>query len=101
MAQLRREYDLFRKKSCEILAIGPDSAEAFRRFWKENSIPFVGIPDPGHRILKTFGQEFKLFKLGRMPAQILVDTGGMVTYVHYGNAMSDIPTAGELLEQIT
>jgi peroxiredoxin Q/BCP len=47
-----------------------------------------------------YGQEIKLFKFGRMPAQVLVDKNGMVRFVHYGNSMSDIPTNEELLSLV-
>ena len=51
-------------------------------------------------MLKLYGQEVNLFKLGRMPAQVIVDRAGVVRYVHYGHAMSDIPENTELLELI-
>jgi peroxiredoxin Q/BCP len=38
-----------------------------------------------------------LFKLGRMPAQVLIDKVGVARYVHYGHSMSDIPANEELL----
>ena len=60
-------------------------------------LPFTGLPDPKHTVLKLYGQEIKLFKLGRMPAQVFVDRLGMVRFVHYGQAMSDIPENAELL----
>jgi hypothetical protein len=41
-----------------------------------------------------------LFKLGRMPAQMLVDQAGILRYVHYGHSMSDIPETAEMLELI-
>jgi peroxiredoxin Q/BCP len=40
----------------------------------------------------------KIFKLGRMPAQVIVDPAGVARYVHYGHSMSDIPPNRELLE---
>jgi peroxiredoxin Q/BCP len=48
-------------------------------------------------VLKRYGQEVKLFKLGRMPAQVIVDKQGQARYVHYGHSMSDIPPNDELL----
>jgi peroxiredoxin Q/BCP len=60
-------------------------------------LDFVGLPDPKHTVLKLYGQEVKLFKLGRMPAQVIVDKQGQARYVHYGHSMSDIPTNDELL----
>ncbi len=48
-------------------------------------------------MLKLYGQEVKLFKLGRMPAQVLIDRAGVARYVHYGHDISDIPANDEIL----
>ena len=66
-------------------------------------MPFVGIPDPKHTVLKLYGQEVKIFKLGRMPAQVVIGKDGRVRYVHYGHSMADIPSNEEifgLLDQL-
>ena len=55
------------------------------------------IPDPTHSVLKLYGQEVNLFKLGRMPAQVLIDKAGVARFVHYGHSMSDIPKNEEIL----
>jgi peroxiredoxin Q/BCP len=47
-------------------------------------------------VLKLFGQEVSLFKLGRMPAQVIIDRSGVVRSIHYGKSMSDIPANEEL-----
>ncbi len=97
MAQLRRDYAKFLERGTAVIVVGPEDAEAFARFWREHDLPFVGLPDPRHRVLKLYGQEIKLFKYGRMPAQALVDKAGVVRFVHYGHDMSDIPTNDEIL----
>jgi peroxiredoxin len=91
MAQLRQDYGKFIDRKTMIIVVGPEDAPAFRKYWDANNLPFIGIPDPTHTILKTYGQEINLFKLGRMPAQVLVDEKGMARFVHYGHSMSDIP----------
>jgi peroxiredoxin Q/BCP len=48
-------------------------------------------------VLKLYGQEVNLFKLGRMPAQVLIDRQGVARYAHYGHGMDDIPPNAELL----
>jgi peroxiredoxin Q/BCP len=98
MAQLRQDYDQFVSRNCEILVLGIEKPEAFKAYWQDNRLPFIGLPDPKGSVLKLFGQEVNLFKLGRMPAQVIVDLYGVVRYVHYGHAMSDIPENGEILE---
>lgn len=100
MAQLRQDHEEFEKRNTKVLIIGPDSVQKFARYWQEHELPFIGLPDPDHKVLKLYGQEINLFKLGRMPAQILVDEQGTARYVHYGHSMSDIPENSELLELI-
>lgn len=97
MAQLRDDYDRFRERSAQVVVVGPEDADAFRTYWEKEKLPFIGLPDPDHKVLKLFGQEVRLFKFGRMPAQVIVDRHGIARYVHYGHSMSDIPTNQELL----
>ena len=98
MAQLRQDYDLFIGKDAEVIAVGPENVKAFKKYFGENNLPFVGLPDPKHTVLKRYGQEIKIFKLGRMPAQVLIDKEGFARYVHYGHSMSDIPKNTEILD---
>lgn len=91
MARLRDSYDSFTARGAEILAVGPDKPEAFVHYWRENRIPFVGLPDPEHRVAKLYKQEVNLFKLGRMPMNSIVDRDGRLRFVYYGQSMADIP----------
>ena len=97
MAQLRQDYAKFAERDAEIIVVGPENEKAFREYWQKEQLDFVGLPDPKHAVLKRYGQEVKLFKLGRMPAQVIVDKQGQARYVHYGHSMSDIPANDELL----
>jgi peroxiredoxin len=100
MAQLRQDYAEFEKRQTSILVIGPENAAAFNIYFRENNLPFTGLPDPTHTVLKTYGQEIKLFKFGRMPAQALVDRTGTVRFIHYGHDMTDIPQNSQMLALI-
>ena len=100
MAQLRRDLKQFAKRGVAILVIGPENADKFASYFSKHRLPFIGLPDPKHQVLKLYGQEIKLFKFGRMPAQVLVDKSGVARYVHYGNSMSDIPSNDELLSLV-
>ncbi len=57
----------------------------------------MGLPNPDHSVLKLYGQQVKLFKFGRMPAQVMIDRDGVVRYVHYGHDMTDIPRNEDML----
>ena len=94
---MRQDYQRFVQLHAEILVLGPEEAESFRQYWQREDLPFIGLPDPEHLVLQLYGQEVKLFTLGRLPAQMLIDTSGMLRYVHYGHAMTDIPSNEEIL----
>jgi peroxiredoxin len=82
------------------LAIGPNPTDVFRQYWKNEKIPFIGLPDPGHSVARLYRQEVNLFKLGRMPLNCVIDAKGYVRFVHYGKSMSDIPSNEVLLHVI-
>ena len=70
---MRQDYDKFIAQDAELLIVGPEDADAFRRYWSDHNLPFPGLPDPKHSVLKLYG------------------------YVHYGKSMSDIPSNEEIL----
>jgi len=100
MAQLRRDYQEFVKSGAEVIAIGPEKPHAFADWWREHKMPFPGLADPEHRVSKLYGQEVRIFKLGRMPAQLIIDRNGMIRYKHYGASMKDIAENSELLSRL-
>jgi peroxiredoxin len=98
MAQLRQDYSEFLKLETRVIVVGPEDAGAFRSYWQKHDLPFIGLPDPSASVLKLYGQQVNLFKLGRMPAQVIVDKAGIARFVHYGHSMSDIPENAELFD---
>lgn len=100
MTQLRQDYQEFVDRDTMIVVLGPESGSAFKSYFEKNDLPFTGLPDPKASVLKIYGQEVNLFKLGRMPAQLIIDKQGIVRFVHYGHSMSDIPENKELFELI-
>lgn len=100
MAQLRQEYQEFVKREAEVIAIGPENSKEFAEWWREHEMPFIGLPDPEHSVSKLYDQQVKIFKLGRMPAQLIIDKKGLIRYKHYGNSMADIAENSELLSKV-
>jgi len=100
MAQLRQDYNQFTQRNVAVIAVGPDSKQSFRDYWQANDIPFIGLADPEHESARHYDQEVNLLKLGRMPAQMIIDKNGIVRYVHYSNSMSDIPDNRGILVKI-
>ena len=100
MAQLRQDYQEFVRRQAQVIVVGPEDAKAFEAYWREQDLPFVGLPDPTHSVLKKYGQEVSLFKFGRMPAQVTIDKKGIARFVHYGHNAADIPSNAEILETL-
>jgi peroxiredoxin len=100
MAQLRREQDQLAALDIEIVVVGPETPDAFKKYWAKESLPFIGLPDPDHSVMKRYGQEVNLFKLGRMPAQMLIDKSGILKFVYYGHSMTDIPDSSEIIKAL-
>ena len=100
MAQLRQDIEKFKERNTAIVVAGPESADKFEAYFTEHNLPYTGLPDPKHSVLKLYGQEIKIFKFGRMPAQVLVDKDGVARFIHYGHSMSDIPPNDEMLALI-
>ena len=88
---MRDDYAAFSARDAQIICIGPDNAQAYQRHWAENKLPYLGLPDPRHQVSNLYGQEWNIFKLGRVPALMLVDKDGQIRYQHYGDSMKDIP----------
>ena len=100
MARLRDDHSEFDKRNAVVLALGSNSPTAFEQYWANENIPYIGLPDPEHRVAKMYRQEVNLFKLGRMPLNCVIDAKGYVRFAHYGSSMKDIPSNDELLQVI-
>lgn len=94
---MRDQYHEFQRRDAEILSIGPENQEAFRRYWEAERIPFPGLADPTHRVAKLYRQQIKLTGFGRMPATLLIDKQGKIRFQHFGDSMKDIPPNEQLL----
>jgi len=90
MVQPRHEHQSFFEHGAEIIVVGSEGARTFGRFGHNYEVPFMGIPDPAHRIAPTYRQEVNLLKLGRMPALLIINE-------HMGQSMSDIPSHEKIL----
>lgn len=83
-----------------MITIGPDGPRAFKKYWEEEKIPFPGCSDIGSKVADVYRQEVNILKLGRMPAEFIIDQSGIIRYLHYGESMSDIPSVDDLIRQI-
>lgn len=97
---MRNSYADFTARNAEIIAVGPDNMDAFQKYWDKENLPFIGLPDPDHKVARMYKQEVNLFKLGRMPLNTVIDRRGNMRYVHFGLSMSDIPDNEVFLQVI-
>jgi peroxiredoxin len=97
---MKNDYAEFQKRDAQIIAVGPDAESAFQQYWAKENIPYLGLPDPSHRVAVKYRQVVNLFKLGRMPLVCVVDTDGRIRYAHNGASMADIPENKTLLDVI-
>ena len=88
---MRDHYSEFISRGAEIVAVGPDSTSSFQSYWRNEKIPYTGLPDPEKKVSRLYKQEINIFKLGRMPLNCVIDVNGRIRYVHFGSNMTDIP----------
>lgn len=97
MAQLRQQYDEFKRRGVELVAVGPETPTQFEKWWSEHEMPFRGLADgPEHRVATLYAQKINML-IGRMPALLVIDKQGKIRYSHYGESMSDISSTEEVL----
>ena len=97
---MRQDCGEFVSRGAQIIALGPDGPNAFRRYWEEEHISFVGCADIKSKVAGQYHQQVNMLKWGRMPAIFVIDRSGVIRYGHYGDSMSDIPSNQEILEVI-
>lgn len=97
---MRDDYPRFRALGAEIVVVTRHDAAAMREHWARQRLPYPGIADEAGAITARYGQQWKAHKLGRMPAQFVVDCGGRVAFAHYGASMADIPDNARMLALI-
>jgi peroxiredoxin Q/BCP len=95
---MRDDYPKFRALGATIVVVTRHNQKEMQEYWQKEKLPFVGVPDPAGAVTDVYGQQWKLFKLGRMPAQFVVDCQGKIAFVHYASGMSDIPTDETMLK---
>jgi peroxiredoxin len=97
MAQLRQSYEEIARRGAVVVVVGPEDRQAFASYFEREGLPFVGLPDPEHGVADLYGQQVSIFRLGRMPAQVVVDREGRIRSAHHGHSMADIPKVRDLL----
>ncbi len=99
MMQLHQDIDKFESKKIRVVAICPDKESDIEKFIDDNNILFDMVSDRSHSIADKYGQQVNIFKLGRMPAQIMLDKNKEVIFKHYASNMKNIIENEDVLMQ--
>ena len=97
---MKQDHELFVARGASIVVDAPHARDEVEAYWTEHALPFDGIPDPGKRLGGLYRQEWKMLKLGLMPALFVVGGGGTIAWLHYSSGMSDIPANEDVLKVI-
>jgi peroxiredoxin len=95
---MKQDYKEFKSRNATIVVVAPHAAEKVAEYWKKEELPMIGVPDEDGKLADLYGQEWKLLKLGRMPALFVIDQKGTLKFAQYGTSMADIPKNGEMLK---
>jgi peroxiredoxin Q/BCP len=100
MKALSKDIEKFKALNAEIYPILVDSRAHAKGMFKAHAKRVFPIYyDSSDRKIskRILRQQWKFFRLGRMPALLVIDTQQIIRYAHYGDSMSDIPSNKEIL----
>ncbi len=100
MMQLHQDKEKFENKDIKIIVICPEREDKIRKFLDKEPLDLTFVSDPTHTLADNYNQQVKLFKLGRMPAQILINQDGNKVLEHFANSMADIIENEEILAKV-
>ncbi len=97
---MRDEHPRFEAAGARVAVVVRERPDRLRGHWAGLRLPFVCVPDPDGHVSAAWGQQWKLLKLGRLPAQFVVDGAGRVALAHYARDMSDIVGNDRVLDVV-
>ena len=95
---MKDDHEKFNQLGGKIVAVARHDEKKVQNYWKENQLPYMGIPDPDAGLGNLYHQQSKILKLGLMPAMFVIDKQGKIAFSHYSSSMSDIPTNDSVLK---
>ncbi len=93
------DYEKFQELNAELYPITVDKLENAQKL--ENKYGRGKYPvyyDQTEKVAKLLHQEWKLLKLGRMPALLVIDKEGIIQFAYYSSSMKDIPKNDTVLK---
>ena len=97
---MRDDYQSFRDRGAEIVAIAPHDATEANRLAKDLAIPFPVLADDNRAVFLAYDVQSRPWSLGQRPAVYLIDPDGLIRWAYRGSQQWDIPPNGKVLEAI-
>ncbi len=98
MVRLHQEKDFLKSKNVNLVVIVPENEAGLTKYLNNTSINLNFVSDSKHTIADKYHQAVKFLKLGRMPAQILLDKDLNVVYEHHASNMKDVVLESEIFK---
>ncbi len=98
--QLHRDIAKFEAKKIKIVAISPEKIKQVAKYHQKHQLSFDLVSDNQHLLGNKYGQQVILLKLGRMPAQIILNKNQAIIFKHYASSMLNIISNDKILNQV-
>jgi peroxiredoxin len=93
---MRDNHSQFKEAGVTVVVVAKDSLKNVKEYWADESLPYIGVPDPDGRIGDLYHQKSKF---GLMPAVFVIGREGGLKMAHYGTSMKDIPAVSTIIER--
>lgn len=90
--QLQEQYPALRAAGIQVVVMAPDRPPTLRQYFEREHLPFEAIADPTQRVLKAFGQQYRWYMVGLLPAMLAIDPQGAIVWSHYASSPQDLPS---------
>ncbi len=100
MVRLHQEKDYLKSKNINMVVIVPEDEKKLLKYLNNTSINLNFVSDSNHEIANKYNQEVNIFKLGRMPAQIVLDKKLKVIFEHHASSMKDIIPESQIFKDL-
>ncbi len=98
--QLHQDIQKFEALKINVVVVCPENIAGVEKFVAKHPLELDLVADPQHVIADRFNQQVKIFKLGRLPAQIILDKDDKRVFEHYASSMTNIIENNVILSAI-
>lgn len=100
MLQLQQKLDFLKQQKIAVAVVVPDKKAKLDKYLANNPLDLNFVLDDKHQVADKYQQEVKLLRLGRMPAQIVLNNQLKPVYQHFAKSMADIVAEEIIFQEI-